>query len=67
MCDSSTVAVYYFNSNSSTYAVYVGGNYNNEGNCGLWYANYNSSSNTNSNLGGRLILYQIINTCTSFS
>ena len=52
-----------------SYVVYVGGNWNNEGNCGLWYLNCNnSSSNSNSNIGARLILYQNIkNNYTSFS
>lgn len=59
MCDSSFVVIHYFNSNSSTRAVIVGGNWNNDLNCGLWYANNNSATNTNANYGGRLILYQI--------
>ena len=53
-----------------SYVVYVGGNWNNEGNCGLWYLNCNnSSSNSNSNIGARLILYLKleINNYTSFS
>ena len=47
------------NSNSGSRVLMVGGNWNNDLNCGLWYANWNyNSSNTNTNIGGRLHLYQ---------
>lgn len=43
-------------SNSSLYPVYVGGNYNDNANYGLFYWNANNSaSNSNSNLGSRLL------------
>ncbi len=36
----------------------VGGNYNNGSNAGLWYFNgNNTSSNSNSNIGGRLLVW----------
>ncbi len=45
----------YFDSDSSTRAVYVGGSYNHGGYCGLWFADYGTSSNAYSYLGGRLL------------
>ena len=49
------------NSNSGSRVLLVGGNWSNDLNCGLWYANWNyTSSNTNTNIGGRLHLYQNI-------
>lgn len=42
------------NSSSSTYPVYVGGNYNTNANYGLFYFNgNNSATNTNANIGSR--------------
>ena len=36
----------------------VGGNYNNGTNAGLWYFNANNdSSNSNTNIGGRLLVW----------
>jgi len=38
----------------------VGGNYNNASNAGLWYFNANNaSSNSNANIGARLLVFQI--------
>ena len=48
------------NSYSSLRPGYVGGNYNDNANYGLWYSNFNnSSSNTNGNLGSRLLLFYL--------
>ena len=46
------------NSNSGWRALFVGGNYGNGSNAGLFYfyAN-NSASNTNSNVGARLLVF----------
>ena len=43
-------------SNLSGAVVYVGGNYNNGSNAGLFKVNSNSASNTNSNIGGLRLL-----------
>lgn len=43
----------YWNFNASNPCVYVGGNYNQNGNHGLFYVNYNSVSNANGNIGSR--------------
>lgn len=45
------------NSSSSWYVVNVGGNYNNGTNAGLFYANYNTASNSNANIGSRLLVF----------
>lgn len=43
------------NSNSDVRVLYVGGNWNNDTNAGVAYANANNdSTNTNNNLGARL-------------
>ncbi len=41
------------NINSSNVVVYVGGNYNQNRNYGLFYSNMNSASNSNDNIGAR--------------
>lgn len=47
----------YCNYNSGVRGLYVGGNYNNGDNAGLFYLNGNNApSNTNSNLGSRLLI-----------
>lgn len=47
---------YRVNSNSSLYPAYVGGNYNDNANYGFFYLNTNNSaSNTNGNLGSRIL------------
>lgn len=46
------------NSNTGWQVLMVGGNYNNGTNAGLWYFNANnSSSNTNTNIGARLLVF----------
>lgn len=49
------------NSNSSNaYFPNVGGNYNDEGNAGLFYCNVNyNSTNSNSNIGSRLAIIDL--------
>ncbi len=42
-----------WNFDASNPCVYVGGNYNQNGNHGLFYVNYNTASNTNGNIGSR--------------
>lgn len=42
-----------WNFSASNPTVYGGGNYNQNGNHGLFYLNYNSVSNQNSNIGSR--------------
>ncbi len=42
-----------WNFNASNPCLYVGGNYNQNGNYGLFYVNYNTASNTSSNIGSR--------------
>ena len=44
-----------WNFNASNPVVYVGGNYNQNGNHGLFYVNYTSVSNSNANLGSRFL------------
>ena len=47
---------FYANYNSGWRVLHVGGNWNNGGNAGLFYFNANnSSSDTNSNVGARLL------------
>lgn len=48
-----------WNFDSSNPCLYVGGNYNQNANYGMFYVNYNSVSNANSNIGCRL-LFDII-------
>lgn len=43
-----------WNFNSSNPALYVGGNYNQNENHGLFYVNYTNASNANGNIGARL-------------
>lgn len=45
----------YWNFNTSNPCVYVGGNYNQNGNHGLFYVNYTSASNANANIGSRFL------------
>ena len=46
------------NYNSGWRVLHVGGNWNNGGNAGLFYFNANnSSSDTNSNVGARLLVF----------
>ncbi|MDE7244231.1 MAG: hypothetical protein K2O18_09685, partial [Oscillospiraceae bacterium] len=45
-----------WNFNASNPCVYVGGNYNQNGNYGLFYLNYNTASNSGSNIGSRVLL-----------
>ena len=42
-----------WNFNASNPCLYVGGNYGQNGNYGLFYVNYNTASNTSSNIGSR--------------
>ena len=49
---------FYANYNSGLRVLHVGGNWNNGGNAGLFYFNANnSSSDTNSNVGARLLVF----------
>ncbi len=49
---------FYANYNSGWRVLFVGGNWNNGGNAGLFYFNANnSSSDTNSNVGARLLVF----------
>ena len=49
---------FYANYNSGWRGLHVGGNWNNGGNAGLFYFNANnSSSDTNSNVGARLLVF----------
>ena len=49
---------FYANYNSGWRVLHVGGNLNNGGNAGLFYFNANnSSSDTNSNVGARLLVF----------
>ena len=43
-----------WNFNSGNPCLYLGGNYNQNQNYGLFYVNYTSASNSNSNIGSRL-------------
>lgn len=50
--------VFYANYNSGWRVLHVGGNWNNSGNAGLFYFNANNtSSNSNSNVGARLLVF----------
>lgn len=44
-----------WNFNTSNPVIYVGGNYNQNGNHGLFYVNYTNATNANSNLGSRFL------------
>lgn len=44
-----------WNFSASNPVVYVGGNYNQNGNYGLFYRNYNTASNSNGNIGSRFL------------
>lgn len=49
---------FYASYNSGWRVLHVGGNWNNGGNAGLFYFNANnSSSDTNSNVGARLLVF----------
>lgn len=49
---------FYANYNSGWRVLHVGGNWNNGGNAGLFYFNANNtSSNSNSNVGARLLVF----------
>ena len=49
---------FYANYNSGWRVLHVGGNWNTGGNAGLFYFNANnSSSDTNSNVGARLLVF----------
>ena len=49
---------FYANYNSGWRVLHVGGNWNNGGNAGLFYFDANnSSSDTNSNVGARLLVF----------
>lgn len=49
---------FYANYNSGWRVLHVGGNWSNGGNAGLFYFNANnSSSDTNSNVGARLLVF----------
>lgn len=45
-----------WNFNGSNPCLYVGGNYSQNQNRGLFYVNYNSTSNANANIGCRILL-----------
>lgn len=44
-----------WNFNASNPCLYVGGNYNQNQNYGLFYVNYNTATNTNANIGCRFL------------
>lgn len=44
-----------WNFDASNPCVYVGGNYNQNGNHGLFYVNYNTASNSSGNIGSRFL------------
>jgi hypothetical protein len=46
-----------WNFNASNPCLYFGGNYNQNGNHGLFYVNYTSASNSNANIGCRVLLW----------
>jgi len=63
-CAGASFLAYY---NSGWHVLHVGGNWNNGSKAGLFYFNANnSSSNSNSNIGARLLVYSIFH-CASFS
>ena len=45
-----------WNYNASNPCLHVGGNYNQNLNHGLFYVNYNSATNTNANIGCRILV-----------
>lgn len=49
-----------WNFNSSNPCLHFGGNYNQNGNHGLFYVNYNSTSNSNANIGCRLVVADFV-------
>lgn len=51
----SRVSCDYWNFNSSNPCLYVGGNYSHNSNYGLFYVNYNSTSNASGNIGCRFL------------
>ena len=52
-----TYSADYWNFNASNPCLYFGGNYNQNGNHGLFYVNYTSASNSNANIGCRVLLW----------
>lgn len=44
-----------WNFNTSNPVVFVGGNYSQNGNHGLFYVNYTNATNANANLGSRFL------------
>ena len=54
-----------WNFNASNPCVYVGGNYSRNGNHGLFYVNYNSVSNSSSNIGSRILSACLANVLNS--
>lgn len=60
-CFSSGLRCDNWNFNASNPVVYVGGNYNQNGNHGLFYVNYTSLTNTNDNHGSRYLLQSLAN------
>lgn len=44
-----------WNFNATNPVIYVGGNYSQNGNHGLFYVNYTSATNANANHGSRLL------------
>lgn len=48
------------NSNTGTYVLYVGGNYNTNANYGMFYFNANNdATNANANIGSRHLVYNL--------
>ena len=52
-----TYSADYWYFNASNPCLHFGGNYNQNGNHGLFYVNYNSASNSNANIGCRVLLW----------
>ena len=52
-----TYSADYWNFSASGPCLYFGGNYNQNGNHGLFYVNYTSASNSNANIGCRVLLW----------
>ena len=50
-----------WNFNASSPCLYVGGNYSQNGNHGLFYVNYNTATNANANIGCLTLLMQKLN------
>ena len=46
-----------WNYNASNPCLHCGGNYNQNQNHGLFYVNYNNASNTNANIGCRILVF----------